>query len=75
MKLVADSFLASYRKENGVQAIANAKGVRYLVPFQAVVAPGMVTVIRDSMAHAVQGVMVTRRRAQSAQIASRGEEI
>src|SRR5271157_1537635 len=54
MKLVADSFLASYRKENGVQAIANAKGVRYLVPFQAVVAPGMVTVIRDSLARAEQ---------------------
>jgi tRNA A-37 threonylcarbamoyl transferase component Bud32/predicted nucleotidyltransferase len=49
MKLVADSFLASYRKENGTRAIAKAKSVRYLVPFQAFLAAGMITVIRDSL--------------------------
>lgn len=54
MKLVADSFLASYRKENGIKAIADAKGVRYLVPFEAFLAPGMVTVIRDSFTRAEQ---------------------
>jgi tRNA A-37 threonylcarbamoyl transferase component Bud32/predicted nucleotidyltransferase len=54
MKIVADSFLASYRKENGVKAIADAKGVRYLEPFLPFLAPGMVTVIRDSFANAEQ---------------------
>ena len=55
MKLVADSFLASYRKENGVRTIAKAKSARYLVPFQPFLAPGMTRVIRDSMALATQG--------------------
>ena len=49
MKLVADSFLASYRNENGALAIAKAKSARYLVPFQPFLAPGMTAVIRDSL--------------------------
>ena len=56
MKLVADSFLASYRKENGVRAIAKAKSARYLVPFQPFLAPGMIAVVRDSLARAVQTI-------------------
>lgn len=49
MKLVADSFLASYRNENGAQVIARAKSARYLVPFQPFLTPGMTAVIRDSL--------------------------
>ena len=49
MKLVADSFLASYRNENGVRTIAKAKGVRYLLPFQPFLTAGMTSVIRDSL--------------------------
>jgi tRNA A-37 threonylcarbamoyl transferase component Bud32/predicted nucleotidyltransferase len=49
MKLVADSFLASYREENGPRTIAKAKGVRYLLPFELFVAPSMISVIRDSL--------------------------
>lgn len=49
MKLVADSFLSSYRKENGARAIAKAKSPRYLVPFQPFLTQGMTTVIRDSL--------------------------
>ncbi len=56
MKLVADSFLASYRKENGLRAIAKAKSARYLVPFQPFLAPGMITVVRDSLARAMQAM-------------------
>jgi tRNA A-37 threonylcarbamoyl transferase component Bud32 len=49
MKLVADSFLASYRKENGTRTIETATNVRYLVPFRPFLASGMITVIRDSL--------------------------
>lgn len=48
MKLVADSFLASYRDANGIQAIAKAKGIRYLLPFRPFLKPALITVIRDS---------------------------
>ncbi|MGA2200258.1 MAG: RIO1 family regulatory kinase/ATPase, partial [Nitrososphaerales archaeon] len=48
MKLVADSFLASYRDANGNQAIARAKGIRYLLPFRPFLKPALITVIRDS---------------------------
>jgi tRNA A-37 threonylcarbamoyl transferase component Bud32 len=33
MKLIADSFLAAYRAENGSQAIVRARSIRYLNPF------------------------------------------
>jgi tRNA A-37 threonylcarbamoyl transferase component Bud32 len=49
LKLVADSFLASYRKENGAEAIAQAKSVRYLVPFRPFLAGGMTKVVGDSL--------------------------
>lgn len=49
MKLIADSFLSSYREENGARAIAKAKSARYLVPFQPFLTPAITTVIRDSL--------------------------
>ncbi len=49
MKLVADAFLASYRDENGTRTIERAKGVRYLLPFQPFLKPGVSAVIRDSL--------------------------
>jgi hypothetical protein len=49
MKLVADSFLASYRDENGTGTIAKAKGVRYLLPFQPFLKSSITAVIRDSL--------------------------
>jgi tRNA A-37 threonylcarbamoyl transferase component Bud32 len=49
MKLVADSFLVSYRNENGARVIAKAKSARYLVPFQPFLTPGMTAVVRDSL--------------------------
>jgi len=49
MKLVADSFLASYQKENGARAITKANSARYLVPFRPFLATGMTAVVRDSL--------------------------
>jgi tRNA A-37 threonylcarbamoyl transferase component Bud32/predicted nucleotidyltransferase len=49
MKLVADSFLSSYREECGTRTIAKAKGVRYLLPFQPFLQPGITSVIRNSL--------------------------
>jgi tRNA A-37 threonylcarbamoyl transferase component Bud32/predicted nucleotidyltransferase len=49
LKLVADSFLASYRKENGAQEIAKANSARYLVPFRPFLSTGMTTVVADSL--------------------------
>jgi len=49
LKLVADSFLDSYRKENGAIEIEKAKGARYLVPFRPFLAAGMTTVVSDSL--------------------------
>jgi tRNA A-37 threonylcarbamoyl transferase component Bud32 len=50
LKLVADSFLDSYRKENGTTEIANAKGMGYLVPFRPFLSAEMTTVVGDSLA-------------------------
>ncbi|MDD1769781.1 MAG: hypothetical protein LUO79_01725 [Methanomassiliicoccales archaeon] len=50
LKLVADSFLAAYRTENGTQVIKKARRVRYLLPFLPVIAPRMIRVVRDSLA-------------------------
>jgi tRNA A-37 threonylcarbamoyl transferase component Bud32 len=49
MKLVADSFLASYRDEDGTRTIAKARGIRYVLPFRPFLNPGIVAVIRDSL--------------------------
>ncbi|MGD1060013.1 MAG: lipopolysaccharide kinase InaA family protein [Methanomassiliicoccales archaeon] len=50
MKLVADSFLAAYRNENGSQVIEKARRLRYLLPFLPFIAPRMRRVVRDSLA-------------------------
>jgi tRNA A-37 threonylcarbamoyl transferase component Bud32/predicted nucleotidyltransferase len=50
LKLVADSFLDVYRKENGTAEIEKAKGARYLVPFLPFLAAGMTAVVGDSLA-------------------------
>jgi hypothetical protein len=49
MKLIADSFLAAYRAENGSQTIARAKSIRYLNPFLIFVARKMRRVVRRSL--------------------------
>ena len=49
MKLIADSFLAAYRAENGSQAIARARNIRYLNPFLIFVARKMRRVVRRSL--------------------------
>jgi tRNA A-37 threonylcarbamoyl transferase component Bud32/predicted nucleotidyltransferase len=46
MKLIAESFLASYRSENGSEVIAKAKNMRYVLPFLPVLAPKMIRVVR-----------------------------
>ncbi len=49
MKLVAEAFLTGYLSENDGQAIAKAKGVRYLAPFQPFVSASMRSVVRDAL--------------------------
>ena len=49
MKLVADSFLAAYREENGSNVIAKAGRIRYLSPFLLFTAPTMSGVVRRSL--------------------------
>jgi tRNA A-37 threonylcarbamoyl transferase component Bud32 len=49
MNLVAVSFLAAYRAENGGQVIAKARNVRYLLPFLLFIAPEMRAVIREAL--------------------------
>jgi len=50
MKLIAESFLAAYRAENGSQVIRKARNIRYLSPFMLVVAPKMTWVVRRALA-------------------------
>jgi tRNA A-37 threonylcarbamoyl transferase component Bud32 len=49
MKLVADSFLAAYRVQNGSQVIRKAIRMRYLDPFFIFVSPRMWYTIRRSL--------------------------
>jgi len=50
MKLVADSFLAAYRTENGSQVIAKARNIRYLTPFILFLANERRRVVRTALA-------------------------
>lgn len=50
MKLVAESFLAAYRTENGSQVIRKARKKRYLTPFMLFLAPKMRRVVREALA-------------------------
>ncbi|HEY3421487.1 MAG TPA: lipopolysaccharide kinase InaA family protein [Methanomassiliicoccales archaeon] len=49
MKLVADSFLAAYREQNGSQTIAKARKIRYMNPFLIFVKRKMRRVVRESL--------------------------
>ena len=49
MKLVAESFLAAYRAENGSKVIAKARNLRYLTPFILFIAPKRRKVVRDAL--------------------------
>jgi Kae1-associated kinase Bud32 len=49
MKLVAEAFLTSYQSENTARMIAKAKSIRYLLPFQPFLTPGMTKVVRDAL--------------------------
>jgi tRNA A-37 threonylcarbamoyl transferase component Bud32 len=50
MKLIAESFLAAYRTENGSQVIRKARNIRYLSPFMLVLAPKMTWMVRKALA-------------------------
>jgi tRNA A-37 threonylcarbamoyl transferase component Bud32 len=49
MKLVAESFLAAYRDENGSNIIAKARNLRYLTPFMLFIAPKRRKVVREAL--------------------------
>ncbi len=49
MKLVAESFLAAYRAENGSKVIAKARNLRYLTPFMLFIAPKRTSVVRKAL--------------------------
>ncbi|MDA4117548.1 MAG: hypothetical protein OK455_04310 [Thaumarchaeota archaeon] len=49
IKLLAESFLASYRSENGSEVIAKAKNSRYLLPFLPVLSPKMMGIVRRAL--------------------------
>jgi len=49
VKLIAESFIASYRSENGGGVVAKAKSLRYVLPFVPVLAPRMVRVVRRAL--------------------------
>jgi len=48
-KLIAESFLASYRNENGSEVIEKAKNKRYMSPFLPVLSRKMIRVVRDAI--------------------------
>lgn len=48
-KLIAESFLASYRSENGREVIARAMNKRYLLPFLPVLSSKMRKVVRSAL--------------------------
>ena len=50
LKLVAESFLAAYRTENGCQVIARARKVRLMLPFLPFLTPRKMRVIRRALA-------------------------
>jgi thiamine kinase-like enzyme len=50
LKLVAESFLAAYRTENGCQVIAKARKVRLMLPFLPFLTPRKMRVIRRALA-------------------------
>lgn len=47
---VARAFLASYRRANGGEVIAKARGMRYLAPFQPFLAASVTRLLRDLLA-------------------------
>ena len=47
MERVARTFLEAYRNENGSRAIATARKLRYVAPFQPFLAPSMTLLIRN----------------------------
>jgi tRNA A-37 threonylcarbamoyl transferase component Bud32/predicted nucleotidyltransferase len=49
VKLIAESFLASYRSENGSEVVAKAKSLRYVLPFVPVLSRRMVRVVRRAL--------------------------
>ena len=49
MKLVVESFLASYQSGNGSEVIAKAKSKRYLLPFLPFLSRKMRSIVRDAL--------------------------
>ncbi len=49
VKLIAESFLASYRSENGSAVIAKAKSLRYVLPFVPVLRRRLARVVRREL--------------------------
>ena len=49
IKLIAESFLAAYRSENGNEVITRARNKRYLLPFLPVLSRKMMKVVRSAL--------------------------
>jgi len=57
VKLIAESFLASYRSENGSEVVAKARSLRYVLPFVPVLPRRMTKVVRRALEEASSTVV------------------